>query len=86
MLSELDIYSIVRANKPLQLVDVRVSVTKDGMITVSFEGVHGSPVINGICIRRAPPLAGIFPFLHCNFLNKHSLDEQGIISILCFLW
>ncbi|XP_059590614.1 kinesin-like protein KIN-14R isoform X2 [Vitis vinifera] len=57
VLSELDIYSIVRANKPLQLVDVRVSVTKDGMITVSFEGVHGSPVINGICIRRAPPLA-----------------------------
>ncbi|KAJ9674053.1 hypothetical protein PVL29_023548 [Vitis rotundifolia] len=57
VLSELDIYSIVRANKPLQLVDVRVSVTKDGMITVSFEGVHGSPVINGICIRRAPQLA-----------------------------
>ncbi|XP_034676295.1 kinesin-like protein KIN-14R isoform X2 [Vitis riparia] len=57
VLSELDIYSIVRANKPLQLVDVRVSVTKDGMITVSFEGVHGSPVINGICIRQAPQLA-----------------------------
>ncbi|KAF6165546.1 hypothetical protein GIB67_006436 [Kingdonia uniflora] len=53
VLSELDIYSIVGANKPLQLVDVRVLVGQDRKIALRFEGVHGSPVISGICIRKA---------------------------------
>ncbi|KAF8377407.1 hypothetical protein HHK36_030784 [Tetracentron sinense] len=57
VLSELDIYSIVRANKPLQLIDARVSVREDGAIVIRFEGIHGSPVVSGICIRRAPKLS-----------------------------
>lgn len=28
---------------------------EDGILTVRFEGVSGSPVVSGICIRRAPP-------------------------------
>ncbi|XP_027911627.1 kinesin-like protein KIN-14R isoform X2 [Vigna unguiculata] len=53
VLSELDIYAIVGANKPLQLVDSSVSVKDDGVILIRFEGISGSPVVSGICIRRA---------------------------------
>ncbi|XP_042493204.1 kinesin-like protein KIN-14R [Macadamia integrifolia] len=54
VLSELDIYSIIGANKPLQLIDAKVSVGEDGAITIRFEEVQGSPLVSGICIRRAP--------------------------------
>ncbi|TKY69978.1 Kinesin-4 protein [Spatholobus suberectus] len=53
VLSELDIYAVVGANKPLQLVDSRVSVKDDGLILIRFESITGSPVVSGICIRRA---------------------------------
>ncbi|XWS24001.1 hypothetical protein CRYUN_Cryun28dG0063700 [Craigia yunnanensis] len=56
ILSELDIYSIVGANKPLQVVDIRVSVGKDRTIVIRFETVCGSPMVNGICIKRATEL------------------------------
>ncbi|KAJ4962684.1 hypothetical protein NE237_022623 [Protea cynaroides] len=57
VLSELDIYSVVGANKPLQLVDAKVSVGEDAAIIIRFEGVCGSPQVSGICIRRAPKLS-----------------------------
>lgn len=57
VLSDFDIFSIVGANKPVQLVDFRVSIKEDGMLMLRFEGVHGSPVINGICLRRAPKVS-----------------------------
>jgi len=52
VLSDFDVYSVVGANKPLQLVDVRVSMKEDGVIVIRFEGVIGSPVVSGkfICI------------------------------------
>ncbi|KAK7307276.1 hypothetical protein VNO77_40187 [Canavalia gladiata] len=53
VLSELDIYAVVGANKPLQLIDSRVSVKDDGVILIRFESIAGSPVVSGICIRRA---------------------------------
>ncbi|KAL5559937.1 hypothetical protein UlMin_036148 [Ulmus minor] len=56
VLSELDIYSVVGANKALQLVDIRVSVGEDGGIVIRFEGVNGSPIVSGISIRRASNL------------------------------
>ncbi|XP_017980789.1 PREDICTED: kinesin heavy chain isoform X1 [Theobroma cacao] len=56
VLSELDIYSIVGANKPLQVVDIRVSVGEDRVIVIKFERVCGSPIVNGICIKRATEL------------------------------
>ncbi|KAJ4965273.1 hypothetical protein NE237_017122 [Protea cynaroides] len=57
VLCEFDIYSIVGANRPLQLVDARVSVGEDAAIVIRFEGVHGSPLVSGICIRRAPKVS-----------------------------
>lgn len=58
ILSGLDIFSVVGANKPLQLVDLRVSVVDDGNILVRFEGLSGTPTVCGICIRKAPALSG----------------------------
>ncbi|XP_057492870.1 kinesin-like protein KIN-14R [Actinidia eriantha] len=57
ILSDFDIFSIVGANKPLQLVDSRVSVKTDGLFVIRFEGVNGSPLVSGICIRRASELS-----------------------------
>lgn len=53
VLSELDIYAVVGVNKPLQLVDSRATVKDDGVILIRFESLNGSPVVSGICIRRA---------------------------------
>ncbi|XP_050207091.1 kinesin-like protein KIN-14R isoform X2 [Mercurialis annua] len=53
VLSEFDIFSVVGANKPLQLVDSRVSVKENGTVLIKFEGIIGSPVVSGICIRKA---------------------------------
>lgn len=56
VISELDVYSIVGANKPLQVVDVRVSVGEDGVIFMRFDGVVGSPIVSGIYIKQATEL------------------------------
>ncbi|KAG6705133.1 hypothetical protein I3842_07G166200 [Carya illinoinensis] len=56
VLSELDIYSLVGANRALQTVDVRVFVGEDGTIVIRFEGVNGNPIVSGICIKRAAKL------------------------------
>ncbi|XP_059644265.1 kinesin-like protein KIN-14R [Cornus florida] len=69
VLSDFDIFSIVGANKPLQLVDSRVSVKDDGVISVRFEGVNGSPMVSGICIRKAPEIPApqvTHEYLICN--------------------
>nr|XP_010919436.1 kinesin-like protein KIN-14E [Elaeis guineensis] len=57
ILSELDIYAVVGANKPLQLIDVRVLVLDNGVIVIRFEGISGTPTVCGICIRKAPRLS-----------------------------
>ncbi|KAL9160716.1 hypothetical protein ABFS82_08G218700 [Erythranthe guttata] len=54
ILSDFDIFSIVGSEKPLQLVGVRVAVKDDGILVLKFEGIHGHPVVSGICVRRAP--------------------------------
>lgn len=63
ILSGLDIYAVVGANKPLQLVDIRVSVVHNESVLIRFEGVCGSPTVSGICIRKAPALSGILYLL-----------------------
>ncbi|WZZ18483.1 hypothetical protein YC2023_111572 [Brassica napus] len=57
VLSEFDIFSVVGANRPLLLVDLRVVVVDDGLIKVRFEGINGSPVVCGICLRKAPQVS-----------------------------
>ncbi|XP_057783910.1 kinesin-like protein KIN-14R [Salvia miltiorrhiza] len=54
ILSEFDIFSIVGFNKPLQVVGARAAVKDDGILHLRFEGVFGSPILSGICVRRAP--------------------------------
>lgn len=62
VLSDFDIFSVVGANKPLQVVDLRVSVKEDGLIAVRFEGVIGSPMVCGICVRKAQNVPGTVIF------------------------
>ncbi|XP_031107444.1 kinesin-like protein KIN-14R [Ipomoea triloba] len=57
VLSDFDIFSVVGANKPLQLIDSRVSIKDDGVLAIKFEGIIGSPVVSGICIRKAPEVS-----------------------------
>ncbi|KAE8695991.1 dof zinc finger protein DOF5.7-like [Hibiscus syriacus] len=69
VLSDFDIFSVVGANKPLQVVDLRVSVKEDGLIALRFEGVSGSPMVCGICVRKAqntPVTQGSQEYLKCN--------------------
>ncbi|KAI3747557.1 hypothetical protein L6452_10049 [Arctium lappa] len=58
VLADFDIFSVVGANRPLQLVDSRVSVKVGEAIVIRFEGITGSPLVSGICIRKAPKLPG----------------------------
>ncbi|XP_022751140.1 kinesin-like protein KIN-14R isoform X1 [Durio zibethinus] len=69
ILSDFDIFSVVGANKPLQVVDLRVSVKEDGQIAMRFEGVIGSPTVCGICVRKAqniPVTQALQEYLKCN--------------------
>ncbi|KAE8704943.1 Detected protein of confused Function [Hibiscus syriacus] len=69
VLSDFDIFSVVGANKPLQVVDLRVSVKEDGLIALRFEGIIGSPMVCGICVRKAkniPVTQGSQEYLKCN--------------------
>ncbi|KAG2544031.1 kinesin-like protein KIN-14E isoform X3 [Panicum virgatum] len=56
VLSQLDVYAVVGGNRPLQVRDIRVTVEMNGVIMVNFKGVRGSPMVCGICIRKAPRL------------------------------
>ncbi|RLN39223.1 kinesin-II 85 kDa subunit isoform X1 [Panicum miliaceum] len=58
VLSQLDVYAVVGGNRPLQVRDIRVTVEMNGAIMVNFKGVRGSPMVCGICIRKAPLLTG----------------------------
>ncbi|CAL4928651.1 unnamed protein product [Urochloa decumbens] len=56
ILSQLDVYAVVGGNRPLQVRDIRVTVEMNGAIMVNFKGIRGSPMVCGICIRKAPLL------------------------------
>ncbi|KAK9713187.1 hypothetical protein RND81_06G009900 [Saponaria officinalis] len=77
VLSDFDIFAVVGANKPLCLVDYRASVKDDGLIHIRFEGLLGSAVISGICIRRAPKLADS-QVIHDNLRCHHCAAEIEI--------
>jgi hypothetical protein len=42
----------------LQVHDIRVTVEKDDVLMIKFEGVRRSPMVCGICIKKAPLSAG----------------------------
>lgn len=76
VLSDFDIFSIVGANKALQLVDFRVSVKEDGIIAIKFEGVNGSPLVSGICIRKVPEVLGTRRTCECVKCNNCSAEIE----------
>ncbi|KAA8546681.1 hypothetical protein F0562_003088 [Nyssa sinensis] len=76
VLSDFDIFSIVGANKPLQLVDLRVSVKDDGVIVIRFEGVNGNPMVSGICIRRATKVSEPQVTRECLICNNCSAEIE----------
>lgn len=69
VLSDFDIFSIVGANKPLQLVDCRASVKEDGELVIRFEGVNGSPAVSGICIKRTAEVSGMLCLISLPYKN-----------------
>lgn len=71
VLSELDIYSIVGANKPLRLEGVRATIRANGVILIRFQGLSGSPIVSGICIKEAAKLPGMLNFLSYNSVHKN---------------
>ncbi|KAL9245622.1 hypothetical protein vseg_019249 [Gypsophila vaccaria] len=74
VLSDFDIYAVVGANKPLLLVNFRTPVKEDGRILIRFEGLLGTAVVSGLCIRRAPKLADLQP-MHKNLRCHHCTAE-----------
>lgn len=77
VLAEFDIFSVVGANRPLLLVDLRVMVMDDGLIRVRFEGINGSPVVCGICLRKAPQVSGNGSSLVIAFLYDFNLLRES---------
>ncbi|XP_026426959.1 kinesin-like protein KIN-14R [Papaver somniferum] len=74
VLSDLDIYATVGANKPLQLLDARVSAGEGGAIKLSFEGVSGTPIVSGIYIRKAPKLS--VPYMNPEYLTCNNCSTE----------
>ncbi|KAJ7953501.1 Kinesin-like protein [Quillaja saponaria] len=74
VLADFDIFAIVGSNKPLQLINSRVSVYEDGVILIRFESVNGSAVVSGICIRRASKLS--VPPVEHNCIKCNSCSAQ----------
>ncbi|XP_073039673.1 kinesin-like protein KIN-14Q [Primulina eburnea] len=52
VISSLDIYASVGANKALVISDLKTYVDRDNVLSIRFEGVNGSPIICGISIRK----------------------------------
>ncbi|KAK9678834.1 hypothetical protein RND81_11G235700 [Saponaria officinalis] len=77
VLSDFDIFAVVGANKPLLLVNFRTPVKEDGLILIRFEGLLGTAVVSGLCIRRAPKLADSQP-IHKSLRCQHCTAEVEI--------
>ncbi|CAM8879294.1 unnamed protein product [Rhodiola kirilowii] len=74
VLTEFDIFAVVGSNKPLQIVNLRVSVKDDGVMALRFEGIHGSPLVSGICIKKATGSSAQHD-AHESFTCKNCLAE-----------
>ncbi|CAK7339648.1 unnamed protein product [Dovyalis caffra] len=76
VLADFDIFAIVGANKPLQLVDSRVWVKEDGVLLIRFEGINSSAVVSGICIRKAPNVSDVVPQAGQEYLKCSKCDSE----------
>ncbi|KAJ4784156.1 Kinesin-like protein [Rhynchospora pubera] len=59
IVSGLDIFRIVGANRALQIVDIRASVVQNEALLINFQALRGSPIICGIAIRKASALPSV---------------------------
>ncbi|XP_039001539.1 kinesin-like protein KIN-14Q [Hibiscus syriacus] len=55
VVTSLDIYGKVGANKPLVISNIRTFVDSGGGLLIRFEGLIGSPIVCGITIRKDSP-------------------------------
>lgn len=81
---ELDVYSSVGANRPLKVMDIRVSVGVDGLLIIKFKGVHGTPIISGICIKEAtkvpPDILQFKNNLRTNHISKYEKKIEELTT------
>uniref|UniRef100_A0A7N0T4S7 Kinesin motor domain-containing protein n=1 Tax=Kalanchoe fedtschenkoi TaxID=63787 RepID=A0A7N0T4S7_KALFE len=75
VLSEFDIFAVVGSNKPLQIVNLRASVKDDGVMRLRFNGINGSPLVSGICIKKATNTSGTHHRAHESFMCKNCSAE-----------
>ncbi|XP_021311969.1 kinesin-like protein KIN-14E [Sorghum bicolor] len=71
VLSQLDVYAVVGGNRALQVRDIRVTVEMNGAVMINFKGVRGTPMVCGICIRRAP------------LLSANSVTDDNVLCKRC---
>ncbi|GKA12379.1 kinesin-like protein KIN-14R, partial [Tanacetum coccineum] len=74
VLMDFDIFYVVGANKPLQLVDSRVSVKIGEAIVTQFKGISSSPLVTGTCIRKALTLLEV-PSAEKKVMRKQSVEK-----------
>ncbi|XP_019445365.1 PREDICTED: kinesin-like protein KIN-14R isoform X9 [Lupinus angustifolius] len=70
VLSELDTFAVVGANKPVQFIDSRVHVKDDGVILIRFESINGSPLVSGICVTKTTKVSVpqvTSDYIKCNY-------------------
>lgn len=65
VVSCLDIYARVGANRPLVIPDLKTFVNGDEGLTIRFEGVTGSPIVCGISIRKDSSACKLAIFSNC---------------------
>lgn len=63
----------------MQLADLRVQVMEDGILSVCFVGVNGSPLVSGICIKKAPKALGLY---HDSTFYLSLLKVPSLLQIL----
>ncbi|OMO65853.1 hypothetical protein CCACVL1_21367 [Corchorus capsularis] len=72
VVSSLDIYGQVGANKPLVIPNIRTFVDSGGGLLIRFEGVVRSPIVCGITVRKESP---------ASFKEAESQEVMGMAEL-----
>ncbi|KAK2968705.1 hypothetical protein RJ640_005892, partial [Escallonia rubra] len=73
VVSCLDIYACVGANRPLVISELKAYVSGDEGLSIKFEGVTGSPIVCGISIRKDPSAS----FTELELLKVQEMPETS---------
>lgn len=67
VVSNLDIFEKVGSNVPLVISGLKTNLDRDDGLSISFEGVNGSPIVSGIFVRKDSPGSKFSSFaFHCS--------------------